>query len=82
MNVTFYILLGFILGVTLICAMIIVVTFSNLDKKQEPEIIKHNNKRLKEVAYKERGKTYHTYDSSGRKRKVVNVRYQDSGRSV
>ena len=82
MNVTFYILLGFIFGVTLICAMIIVISFGNLDKKEKPEKIICDKRKLKEIAYKSPSKTYHTYDASGKKRKVVNVRYQDSGRSV
>ena len=81
MNVTFYILLGFIFGVTLICAMIVVLTFSDIEKKKEPEKIMRNESNPKEIAYKASGKDYHTYNSSGKKRKVVNVRYQDSGRS-
>ena len=82
MNVTFYILLGFIFGVTLICAMIVVMTFSDISKKKEPEKTTNNEQDPKAIAYKTPGKDCHTYDSSGKKRKVVNVRYQDPGRSA
>jgi len=75
MNATFYILLGFLVGIAIMCAMVIAVSV-----KDSP-IVKENkddNKDPEKLVYKKPAKDSYTYDSSGRKRKVVNVRYRDS----
>jgi len=83
MNVTFYILLGFIFGVTLICAMVIIVSFGNMEKKKEPvREIPRKSQNPKSIAYTSPQKIRHTYDASGKKRRVVNVKYHDPGRSA
>ena len=81
MNVTFYILLGFIFGVTLICAMIIVVSCGGMEKREVPEISRKEHD-PKKVAYSSPPGGHHTYDASGQKRRVVNVKYRDPGRSA
>ena len=76
MNVTFYILVGFLIGIAVMCGMVIAVSVR--DEKPMPQ----NNpeaptKSPDRVVYKKSTEDHFTYNASGKKRKVVNIKYRD-----
>lgn len=74
MSVTFYVLVGFLIGVTVMCGMVIAVSVGEKNKPQPRiEPVKPNRE---DLVYK-KPKDYYTYDAKGRKRKVINVKYRD-----
>jgi len=80
MNVTFYILLGFLVGVAIMCAMVIVVSVSDQTRPHRNESSSNNSgqdDKSDKVVYQKDHKDLYTYDAKGRKRKVVNLRYRD-----
>ena len=72
MSVTFYVLVGFLIGVTVMCGMVIAVSVGD-GGKPRTEPVKPNRD---DFVYK-KPKDYYTYDVKGRKRKVINVKYRD-----
>ena len=76
MNVTFYILVGFLIGIAVMCAMVIAVSVKDTQPVQNnnPQKPKDLSDRL---AYRQDTTNHYTYNASGKKRKVVNVRYRD-----
>ena len=79
MDVTFYVFLGFLVGVTVMCAMVIAVSVRDNDNKHQsgksrPDPRYDNDNK---VVYKKERIDHYTYNASGRKRKVKNVTYRD-----
>ena len=72
MSVTFYVLVGFLIGVTVMCGMVIAVSVGE-GAKPRVEPVKPNRD---DFVYR-KPKDYYTYDAKGRKRKVINVKYRD-----
>ena len=78
MNVTFYIFVGFLVGIAVMCAMVIAVSVSDKDNRR-PDPDQDKPKREPDrVVYKSQHLDHYTYNASGKKRKVKNVRYRDS----
>ena len=79
MDVTFYVFLGFLVGVTVMCAMVIAVSVKDNDRrhqprKSHPDPIDNN---YNKVVYKKERVDHYTYNASGKKRKVRNIKYRD-----
>lgn len=78
MNVTFYIFVGFLVGIAVMCAMVIAVSVGD-KASQKPDVSpKSPDAKPDRLVYKSRSQEHYTYNASGRKRKVKNVRYRDS----
>ena len=77
MDVTFYVFLGFLVGVTVMCAMVIAVSVKDTKHptgRSPSRPADDNNDR---VVYKHSQEEFYTYNASGQKRKVKNVKYRD-----
>ena len=77
MDVTFYIFLGFLVGVTVMCAMVIAVSVKDMKHPTEKSSSDFDHLDPGRVVYKNTQKEFYTYNASGQKRKVKNVRYRD-----
>ncbi len=77
MDVTFYVFLGFLVGVTVMCAMVIAVSVKDTKQPQERSPSDPNDLDKDRVVFKNSHKEFYTYNASGQKRKVKNVRYRD-----
>ena len=76
MNVTFYILVGFLIGISVMCAMVIAVSVKDTQPAQNNDPKKPRDLSNR-PAYRQDTTSHYTYNASGKKRKVVNVRYRD-----
>ncbi len=78
MNVTFYIFVGFLVGVTVMCAMVIAVSVSDKNHVKDDKPDRYPDPDPNQLVYKKRSQDHFTYNARGQKRKVKNVRYRDS----
>ena len=76
MSITFYVIMGFLIGVAVMCGMVIAVSVSDRERREFKE--DRSPSKPDAVVFKSPKKDHYTYDSSGRKRKVKNVSYRDS----
>ena len=77
MDVTFYVFLGFLVGVTVMCAMVIAVSVKDTKHPQERRPTDPTDSNKDRVVYKNSQEEFYTYNASGQKRKVKNVKYRD-----
>jgi|TARA_B110000467_G_C17963819_1_gene286505 hypothetical protein len=76
MNVTFYILVGFLVGIAVMCGMVIAVSVQ--DNKPMPQPDPEEPKKSPDrVVFKKPVDDHYTYNTAGKKRKVVNIKYRD-----
>ena len=78
MNVTFYIFVGFLVGIAVMCAMVIAVSVSDKNHLQHDKPDPQPDVDPNQLVYRKRSQDHYTYNASGKKRKVKNVRYRDS----
>ena len=78
MNVTFYIFVGFLVGIAVMCAMVIAVSVSDKNHQKHARPDPQPDLDPNQLVYKKRAQEHYTYNASGKKRKVKNVRYRDS----
>ena len=78
MNVTFYIFVGFLVGVTVMCGMVIAVSVSDKNQPKPDADPRERKPDPDHLVYKNRSQEHYTYNAQGKKRKVKNVRYRDS----
>ena len=79
MDVTFYVFLGFLFGVTVMCAMVIAVSVKDTSNHshQSNKSPKDSRDSNDKVVFKREKQDYYTYNAAGQKRKVRNVKYRD-----
>ena len=78
MDVTFYVFMGFLVGIAVMCGLVIAVSVKDQPPartNRSPHDPLDNSDR---VVYKKKKDDYYTYNASGQKRKVRNVKYRDS----
>ena len=63
------------MGVTVMCGMVIAVTLKDPKNNANDKVAP--TKSPDRTIYKQRENSHYAYNASGKKRKVVNVRYRD-----